>query len=76
MTTGNRQLAAQARDIANAAAPGTLQRRAAGVTAVCLATTRNLTAARQVLDAAGLDSDVHQAAAQLLDELTTGRNPA
>jgi hypothetical protein len=48
--TGNRQLAARARALADDAPPGTLARKAAGAACIALATTKSLTAARDVLD--------------------------
>jgi hypothetical protein len=65
---GNRQLAARARDIAERAPRGTLERRAAGCLAVALGTTQSATAARKVLAGIGQD-DIRIRADQLLGEL-------
>jgi hypothetical protein len=67
---GNRILAARARDHAARAEPGTLARKAADCACIALATTKSLTAARQVLDGWDGPSDVKAAAAQLLGQLT------
>jgi hypothetical protein len=74
--TGNRQLAARARALADAATPGTLARKAAGAACIALATTKSLTAARGVL--AGWDGpgDVKAAAVRLLEDLATQDVPA
>jgi hypothetical protein len=71
--TGNRQLAARARDLADRAARGSLERRAAGVLAVALGTTRSAAAARKVLgdvDQAGIRDRAGEILAELLDDLT------
>jgi hypothetical protein len=68
--TGNRLLAARARDLGTRAPRGSLDRKAALCAAVALDETRSLRAARLVLD--DLDqADVRDAARQLLDDLTT-----
>jgi hypothetical protein len=68
--TGNRTLAARARDLAKQAGRGTLGRRGALVLAVALDETRSVRSARKLLD--DLDqADVRDAARQLLDDLIT-----
>jgi hypothetical protein len=74
--TGNRQLAARARELAGAAAPGTLARKAAGAVCIALATTKSLTAARGVLTGWDGPADVRSAAAQLLEDLAAQDVPA
>ena len=66
--TGNRDLATLACGRADAAPPGSLDRRAYGSVYVALATTRTLTAARQVL-ARVHPSEVATAALARLREL-------
>jgi hypothetical protein len=66
--TGNRTLAARARQIADAASA---QRRTALVVAVALDETRTPAAARKVLDDHLGQGDVYAAALELLDDLTT-----
>ena len=68
VTIGNRQLAARARDIAERAPRGTLERRAAGVLSIALGTTRSAGAARKVLAEVDQD-DIRIRAEQILDEL-------
>lgn len=68
-TIGNRQLAARARELADAATPGTFARKAAGAACIALATTKSLTAARAVLTAWDGPGDVKAAAVQLLEDL-------
>lgn len=63
-------LAGQARELAAAALPGSLERKAAGCCAVALGTTRTLKAARQALDDVPL-VDVRDVASALLNHLTT-----
>ncbi len=71
--TGNRQLAARARDLADHAPNGSLERRSAGVLAVALGTTRSVTSARQVLD--DIDrADIRNRARELLTELLEEAN--
>lgn len=48
--TGNRQLAARARELADVARSGTLARKAAGAACIALATSKSLTAARGVIE--------------------------
>jgi hypothetical protein len=74
-TTGNRQLAARARDLADQAEPGTLTRKTAGAASIALATTKSLTAARDVLDGWDGPSDVRAAAVWLLDQLASPAQP-
>lgn len=71
--TGNRQLAARARDIAGRAPRGSLERKAAGVLAVALGTTRSATAARKVLGEVDQD-DIRNRAGALLGELLEEAN--
>jgi hypothetical protein len=70
--TGNRQLAERARDLADRARPGSIERKAAACAAVALATTRTLTAARDVLDGWDGPPDVRAAALAVLGDLTNG----
>lgn len=67
---GNAELAAAARERAAAAAPGSLDRRGYGCTAVALSTTRTVTAARAVLVSGRLDLELRQAALDALGKLT------
>ncbi|MGI8334885.1 hypothetical protein ACRYCC_33445 [Actinomadura scrupuli] len=66
--TDNLDLAARAREVADRAPAGSLQRAAAGSVAVTCATTRNVAEARDVLDGVSPD-DVRAAALDLLDRL-------
>lgn len=77
MTTAvsNSDLAAQARELADRAPRGSIDRPAALCSAVCLATTRTTAAARKALADIG-PADIRTRAGQLLGELlsdTTGR---
>jgi hypothetical protein len=69
VTTGNRQLAARARDLADHAAPGSTERRAAGCAAVALGTTSTTDAARRTLGHLW-QADIRTAALAILDQLT------
>ena len=75
VTTSNRQLAARARDLADQAEPGTLARKAAGAASIALATTKTLTAARDVLTAWDGPGGVRAAAVRLLDQLGSPAQP-
>jgi hypothetical protein len=66
-------LAAQARELAAAACPGSMKRRAYGCAAVAIATTRTLQAARRVLADWHGPADVRAAALAALDELEATR---
>jgi hypothetical protein len=68
VVTTNQQLAGRARDLADRAPRGSLERRAAGCVAVALGTTRSIAAARKVLD--DIDqADIRGRAGALLAEL-------
>jgi hypothetical protein len=67
--TGNRQLAARARDIADRAGNGTLGRQAGLCLAVCLGTTSGTAAAMRALHEIE-QPEIRERAAQLLGELT------
>jgi hypothetical protein len=71
-TSDNLDLAASAREIADGAPAGSVQKAAAGSVAVTCATTRSLTEARTVLDGVKPEH-VRQAALDLLDRLSVGR---
>jgi hypothetical protein len=66
--TDNLDLAARAREVADNAPAGSLQRAAAGSVAVTCATTRNVAEARDVLDGVSPD-EVRAAALDLLERL-------
>ncbi len=66
----NASLAARARALADAAARGSLERRAAGVVSVALATTSSIAAAHRALGTVRED-DVKRAARELLDQIST-----
>jgi D-Tyr-tRNAtyr deacylase len=66
--TDNLDLAARAREAADRAPAGSLQRAAAGSVAVTCATTRTIAEARSVLDGVTPD-DVREAAVALLERL-------
>jgi hypothetical protein len=66
--TGNRQLAARARDLAARAPRGSLECKAAGCLAILLDQTRTVAAARKLLGEISQD-DVRDRAGQLLAEL-------
>lgn len=68
--TGNETAQAWARDIADKARTGSLERAAAGCLVVIFASAKTLAAARRMLPEIPL-ADVRQAAAGLLDQLTT-----
>ncbi len=70
--TGNPDLAACARGRANAAPPGSLDRRAYGSVYVALITTRTVKAAREALSGVW-PSEVAAAAREYLDELAGGK---
>jgi len=67
---GNRILSARASDLAARAEHGTVERKAAGVASIALATTKSLAAARQVLGSADLGDDVRERAVEILGQLT------
>jgi hypothetical protein len=67
-TTDNLDLAARAREVADRAPAGSLQRAAAGSVAVTCATTRTVDQARSTLDGV-TPEDVREAALALLDRL-------
>jgi len=75
VTTGNRTLAARARDLANSASAGSLERKAAGCLAVALGTTNTVTAARKVLSDI-TTADIRDRATQMLAELADEANAA
>ncbi|MEU5861735.1 MULTISPECIES: hypothetical protein [unclassified Nonomuraea] len=67
----NLDLAASAQQLADAAPTGSIDRAAASSVAITLATTRDITDARQALD--GLSpAEVRQAALDLFDQLAAG----
>jgi hypothetical protein len=66
--TGNRQLAARARDLAGRAPSGSLDRRAALCVAVLLGTTKTAAGARQALSKID-QADIRTRAETLLGEL-------
>jgi hypothetical protein len=68
VVTGNRLLAARARDLADRAPQGSLECKAAGCVAVLLDDTRTVAAARRLLGEIGQD-DTRERARQLLAEL-------
>jgi hypothetical protein len=68
VVTGNRVLAARARDLADRAPRGSVECKAAGCLAVLLDQTRSATAARKLLGEIG-QADVRVRAGQLLAEL-------
>jgi hypothetical protein len=68
VVTGNRLLAARARDLADRAPRGSIECRAAGCVAVLLEQTRTVAAARKLLGEIG-QADVRDRAGQLLAEL-------
>jgi hypothetical protein len=74
VTIGNRQLAARARDLAERAPRGTLERRGAGVLSIALGTTLSATAARKVLAEVDQD-DIRARAEEILAELLDGSSP-
>jgi G:T/U-mismatch repair DNA glycosylase len=69
----NATLADEASKLADRAAAGSLERRAAGCAAVALRTTRSLDGARRALQTVR-DADVRAAAAGLLDQLASNDN--
>ena len=71
MTAPNRDLAAQARDLAGRAPRGSVDRPAGLCAAVCLGSTRTAAAAREALAGIG-PADVRTRAAQILAELVDG----
>jgi hypothetical protein len=73
--TDNLDLAASAREMADSAPDGSLQRAAAGSVAVTCATTRTLDQARTALDGVTPD-DVRHAALELLDHLSANHGTA
>ena len=73
VTTGNRTLAARARDLADHASAGSLERKAAGCLAVALGTTSTVTAARKILGDIAR-ADIRDRAAQMLAELADEGN--
>ncbi|QYC45295.1 hypothetical protein Nocox_38725 [Nonomuraea coxensis DSM 45129] len=67
----NLDLAASAQELADAAPTGSIDRAAASSVAITLATTRDITQARETLD--GLSpEEVREAALQLFDRLSAG----
>jgi hypothetical protein len=70
VVTGNRLLAARARDLARRAPRGSVECKAAGCLAVLLDDTRSTAAARRLLAEIGQD-DVRNRAGQLLAELAS-----
>ncbi len=70
--TPNADLAARARQLANAAPGGSIERKAAGCASVALHTTRSIAGARRALAGWDVPADVTAAAVTLLDELTRG----
>ena len=68
--TGNRSLAARARDVARHAARGSTERKAALCAAVALDESRSVRGALSLLDDLD-DPHIAQAAADLLDQLAT-----
>jgi hypothetical protein len=72
--TGNQQLAERARQLAGRAGNGTRERKAALCLAVALGTTGTLASARKALRLIDADA-IRQAAAKLLDDLTTQERP-
>jgi hypothetical protein len=73
--TGNRTLAARARELAASSPRGSVARKAAGCCAVALAETRTTAAARAVLDGYKGDPDVLAVARCLLGQLATATTP-
>ncbi|HEY1914255.1 MAG TPA: hypothetical protein VGH27_01655 [Streptosporangiaceae bacterium] len=72
-TTGNRTLAARAREVARQAPRGSVERRSALCAVVALDDSRSVATARKVL--AGLDdAAIRQAAIDLIGELASGHH--
>lgn len=65
----NLDLAVSARELADGAPPGSLEKAAAGSVAVTCATTRNVIEARSVLDGV-IPVEVRRAAIELFDRLS------
>ncbi|WP_435270619.1 hypothetical protein [Streptomyces sp. 1222.5] len=64
-------LADRARELQRLAAVGSIRRKAAGVLAVAVDTTRTAAGARRILTTHPLPTEIRDAAVKLLDELTT-----
>lgn len=72
-TPDHQAAAARVRQIADEAVTGSMDHRAAGCLVVLLASSKTLTGARKLLPEIPL-GDVRQAAADLLDQITTKEN--